>query len=82
MPRTAHIKHRDVGRQAIGNTDDRAFQVDRAGYVNALAQRAFYFDVGVQIRSQNVACNRLSVLRGQLQVDGKLRLQDSDRARH
>jgi hypothetical protein len=82
LTRTAHVEHRDVGRQAIGNTDDSAIQVYRAGYVNALAQRAFYFEVGVQIRSQNVACNRLSVLRGELQVDGKLRLQDSDRARH
>ena len=47
LTRTAHIEHRDVGRQAIGNTDDSAFQVDRAGYVNTLAQRAFYFEVGV-----------------------------------
>ena len=38
-------------------------------------KRAFYFEIGVQIRSQNVACNRLGVLRGQLQVDRNLRLQ-------
>ena len=46
-----------------------------------LAGRAAHLHVGVDIRRDDVARDRLRVFRRQLEVDGNMRLQDADGAR-